>query len=246
MKFIATLFSPFVLLVVLLFQPPALAGPQTPDLSWTSRVIAEAELLDLERSDPNLDINTCREILSRLNTKESFYIRDDIRNGRKLKVPNDFKAYREWTPLPVRLPAALQSPKFILIVKDIPFLGWYESGVLVSDSQACIGNAGQDTKAGFYKVLEKDAEHESRSYPNEYGRPAWMPFSLRLYETVWIHAGNVFGARCSHGCVILPVEKAEILFRWADAGTRVLVLESLGDLEKEIRKNAAAGAPTRS
>jgi len=229
MKLVALRFTIFSLFLA----ASCVAAASDPrNLSWTERVITEDELLNLERSNPALDINTCREILSRLNAKESFYIRDDLRQGHKLKVPNDFSAYKEWTPLPVQLPARLRFDRFILIVKDIPFLGWYESGVLVNDSQACIGNSGQDTRAGFYHVEEKDAEHVSRSYPNDFGNPAWMPFSLRIYETVYIHAGNVFGARCSHGCVILPVERAEMLFRWAEPKTVVLVLESLCDLEK--------------
>lgn len=208
------------------------AGPYDSYPSWTERVITEDELLQIERANPELDVNTCREILSRLNTREQYYIREDIRKGRKLKVPLDFRAFRDWTPLPLRLGTAQRSPKFILVVKDIPFIGWYESGALAGDSQACIGNMGQDTKPGFYRVQEKDPEHVSRSYPNEFGKPAWMPFSLRIYEAVYIHAGNVFGARCSHGCVILPVEKAESLFQWADSGTTVLVVESLKDLER--------------
>ncbi|MFZ2445929.1 MAG: L,D-transpeptidase [Syntrophobacteraceae bacterium] len=208
------------------------AAQDAHDTGWTERVVSEEELLEIERNDPSLDINTCREILARINTREPYYIREDMRNGRKIRVPDDFRAFRDWTPLPLRLNAAARSPKFILVVKGIPFIGWYESGVLAGDSQACIGDSGQDTKAGFYRVQEKDADHVSRSYPNEYGSPAWMPFSLRIYETVWIHAGNVFGARCSHGCVILPVEKAENLFRWADSGTDVLVVESLEDLKK--------------
>jgi hypothetical protein len=212
------------------------AASDTRNLSWTERVITEDELLKLGTSNPELDINTCREILSRLNTKESFYIRDDVRQGRKIKVPNDFNAYKDWTPLPVQLPASLGFSRFILIVKNIPFLGWYESGVLVNDSQACIGNSGQDTRAGFYRIEDKDAEHVSRSYPNDFGRPAWMPFSLHIYEAVYIHAGNVFGARCSHGCIILPIERAEMLFRWAEPKTVVLVLESLDDLEKASLK----------
>jgi len=242
MNRIASLVFVFVLCFC---APPAKAVPATGNLAWTERTVTENELLELEKSDPDLDINTCREILSRLNTKEPFYIRDDMRNGRKLKVPDDFRAYRQWTPLPVRLPVAVSAPKFILVVKDIPFIGWYESGVLLSDSQACIGNAGQDTRAGFYRVETKDADHVSRSYPNEYGKPAWMPFSLHIYEAVYIHAGNVLGARCSHGCIILPVERAEKLFKWADQGTRVLVVESLGDLEREARKAASGASAVR-
>jgi hypothetical protein len=203
------------------------AGSNSRDLSWTERVISEQELLDLERSDASLDLNTCREILARLNVKEPFYIRQDIRQGARLKVPRDFNAYRDWTPLPVRLPSELSGPKLILVVKDSAFIGWYESGVLIGDSQACTGCSGQDTKAGLYRVEEKDAEHTSSSYQNDYGTRAWMPFSLRVYEAVWIHAGNVFGARCSHGCVILPIEKAEVLFRWAEPGTPILIVEKL-------------------
>ncbi len=201
------------------------AAANHPDLSWTERVISEEELLGLEITDPSLDLNTCREILARLNNKESFYIRKDIRQGVELKVPRDFNAYRDWTPMPVRLTEKLCAPKLILVVKDIAFIGWYESGVLVGDSQACTGVSGQDTRAGLYRVEEKDAEHTSSSYPNDFGSPAWMPFSLHIYEAVWIHAGNVFGAHCSHGCVILPIEKAEALFRWAEPGTPVLVVE---------------------
>lgn len=229
MKLFSTASMVVILLCLFLGSAPAHGAVSTPP-AWTMRVIPEEELLQLEKTDPDLDINTCREILSRLNTKESFYIRDDIRNNRKLKVPVDFKAFKNWTPLPVQLAASQGFSKFILVVKEIPFIGWYESGVLVGDSQSCIGDSGQDTKPGFYRVQEKDADHVSKSYPNDFGKPAWMPFSLRIYETVWIHAGNVFGARCSHGCVILPVEKAETLFQWADTTTGVLVVESLKDL----------------
>lgn len=214
-------------IVFCVFGSPAHAAEQPPDLSWTERVITEEELLSIERADPALDVNTCREMLSRLNIREYFYIREAMRLGQKLKVPNNFNDYRRWTPLPERLPRELQDSKLILVVKSIPFVGWYESGKLVGDSQACIGYVGEDTRAGIYCVEEKDAQHVSRSYSNDYGNPAWMPFSLRIYGTVWIHAGNVFSTRCSHGCIVLPIEKAEILFKWADPGTRVLVVESL-------------------
>jgi hypothetical protein len=229
MRYMKLLIYLFLLLSLFCLVPAlnSFASSSHPDLSWTERVISEEELLALERSDPSLDLNTSREILSRLNTKESFYIREDIREGRKLKVPRDFSAYRDWTPMPVRLPEKFHAPKLILVVKDLASIGWYESGVLVGDSLACTGKLGQDTLAGSYRVEEKDAGHTSSSYPNDFGTRAWMPFSLRIYEAVWIHAGNVFGAHCSHGCVTLPIEKAQALFEWAEAGTPVIVLETL-------------------
>ena len=115
------------------------------------------ELLDLERSDPSLDLNTCREILSRLNTKESFYIRQDIRQGDKLKVPRDFNAYRDWTPMPVRLPGNSACAKLILVVKDAAFIGWYESGVARRRQPGLHGLFGSGYQGRLYRVEEKDA-----------------------------------------------------------------------------------------
>ena len=83
-----------------------------------------------------------------------------------------------------RLPAKLCAPKLILVAKEVGFMGWYESGMLVGYSQACTGKPGQDTRAGFHRVEEKDAEHTSSRYLNDFGTPAWMPFSLRIYEAV--------------------------------------------------------------
>jgi hypothetical protein len=205
-----------------------------PDLSWTERVVTEEELIGLFNRNPALDLDTCREILGRLNGKEVYYIRSDIRTGTRLKVPVDFGAYLGWTPLPARVAAFAIYPRLILVVKEIPFLGWYEAGKLAGDSQACIGRDGQHTEAGFYRVLDKDEDHRSRSYPNEYGAPAWMPYSLHLYGTVYIHAGNLFGDHCSHGCVILPIGKAETLYRWAEAGTPVLVVETLDRVSRAL------------
>lgn len=220
-------FSALVFSFCLISCQNLFAASDSPDLSWTDRVVTEDELLAIERADPSLDLNSCREILSRLNAKEPFYIRKDIRQGASLKVPVNFAAYRNWTPLPARLPDETRTPKLILIVKDASFIGWYENGVLVGDSEACTGTAGQDTKAGLFHIEQKDSEHTSASYTNDYGTRAWMPFSLRIYETVWIHAGNVFGAHCSHGCVILPMDRAETLYKWAEPGIPVLILEKL-------------------
>jgi hypothetical protein len=215
------------------FAPAAGTGQVRSAPDWRMRVVSDEELVRLAEKDRGLDLDTSRNILARLNGKEAFYIRSDIRNGAALKVPEDFRSFLHWTPLPQRLSRFASVPKVILIVKEVPFLGWYEGGQLAGDSQACIGREGQDTRSGLYRVLEKDRRHESKSYSNEYGTPAWMPWSLRVYETVYIHAGNVFGDHCSHGCIILPMETAETLFDWADANTPILILESLDELEKK-------------
>jgi hypothetical protein len=61
-----------------------------------------------------------------------------------------------------------------------------------------------------------------------------MPFALRIYERVWIHAGDIGAGNCSHGCINLPVMAAMDLFRWAKLGTTVVIVDSLSDLEKAL------------
>ncbi len=224
--------SLFLLALLFCLQPPqkcfAASGHQ--NLSLTVRSVSEDELVRLGMSNLAPDLNDCLDILSRLNTAEPFYILREMRQGKKLKVPVDFNAYRNWTPLPARLPEKLCAPKFIMVVKDLDFIGWYDHGKLVGDSQACFGTLGQNTVAGLYRVDDKDAKHTSSSYRNDYGEQAWMPFSLHIYGAVWIHAGNVFGHHCSHGCITMPYGNAEKLFGFAEKGTPVLVAEDVKDV----------------
>ena len=203
-----------------------------PDSGLATRVVTAEELLNINRSEPNLTPGACKEILARLNTKAPYHISDDIREGRPLKAPNDFRAYRDWTPLPKEIADLAHVPKSILIIKEeFPFMGWYEHGKLVADTYACIGRAGEETKVGVYRVADRDPDKVSLSYKNPYGQPAMMPWAMRIYGHVWIHAGDVTDAYCSHGCIILPPDPAQDAYYWADMGTLVLVVDSAKDLQ---------------
>ncbi len=211
--------------------------------TWTVRTVTEEELWRISDKDPELSPVICREILARLNARAHYYISEDIRNGQPMKVPNDFSAFRTWTPLPKSVAQFAGMPLVILVVKDIPFLGWYENGALAGDTMICIGKSDQPTETGWFPVLEKDADHISRSYNNSYGVPAWMPWAMRLYEAVWIHAGDITGDMCSHGCVTLPLKPAEDLFRRAEPGTPVLIVDSLQDLDAPPVRHARRSGP---
>ena len=104
-------------------QPAKEVAPQT---GWTTRIVTTEELLQVGRIDPALTPMACKEILARLNAKAPYRISDDIRNKRPLKAPNDFRAYKDWTPLPKSIREFAGVPKAILIVKEYPFMGWYE------------------------------------------------------------------------------------------------------------------------
>lgn len=209
------------------------------DFTCRKRVVTNQELLQWSRKDPALTPAACRKILARLNNRAEYLIFDAIAQGRPLEVPDDFLAYRDWTPLPRVIPALRDQPKFILVVKDHPFLGWYQNGKLLGDAFAGIGRPGEATETGLFRVLQKDSNHYSGSYNNAYGSPAWMPWALRIYDHVWIHAGDVTGPYSSHGCIMLPPGKATALFRWADKGTAVLIVATLADLKAALAQHSS-------
>lgn len=215
-------------------KPPPPKGP--PSLVVRERVITEEEIRKLVDKDPKLTIYVCQEILSRLNRKARLYIVDDIKKKRPLKVPVDFAAYRNWSPLPKILPGGVDVPKLILVVKDIPFTGWYENGRMKGDALTCVGKQWKWTESGIYKVLDKAPDKHSNLYQDAFGEPAWMPFALRIYSAVWLHAGDVVGPYCSHGCINLPPESAEKLYDWATVGTPVMITDSLSSMSRDLSK----------
>ncbi len=197
------------------------------------RVISEKELRNIERKDPRLHYQKCLEILARFNGKDKEYIRSDIKHRRALLVPRDFEAQKDWTPLPPALTGVGHIPKLLLVVKDLSFLGWYERGRLAGSTYVCIGKLKTWTKRGMYRIKGKDADHMS-TYLNAYGEPALMPMALHVYGRVWIHAGDVNGRNCSHGCINVPIFTSCTLYDWAEIGTVVLITESMKDLGRDI------------
>ncbi len=214
--------------------PKAAAKPASKNFATVRRVITEKEVRKLQQKDPDLEFSRCIEILCRINKKDKEYIRADMKRKRPLRVPKNFSAYKDWSPLPEKITGAGKFPKFILVVKDIPFLGWYQNGKLVGDTYIGIGKMNGWTKKGLYRVKAKDPWHMS-TYPNAYGDPSVMPNALHIYERVWIHTGDVIGPNCSHGCINVPIAPAERLYGWADVGTTVLITQSLKDLGRDIK-----------
>lgn len=210
-----------------------------PDLGWRQRVLTDRELLQITACDPELSPSIARHILSKLNARAPYYIDEDIKAGRPIKVPNSFEAYKKWTPLKGYLAELKTVPQFILISKDLHFIGWYENGKMVGDSYICIGKEDAWTKAGLYTVKNKDADHVSRSYRNADGVWAPMPYALRIYDHVWVHAGDIERGNCSHGCINLPLMPARDLFTWAKVGTPVLVVDSLRDIGPILAQDGA-------
>ncbi len=96
----------------------------------------------------------------------------------------------------------------------------YDGEGQVLQSPVSTGQAGYETPAGIFTVLERKVEHYSNLYDD-----ASMPFMQRLtWSGIALHAGVLPGRPASHGCIRMPIAFAERLFERTKLGMRVIVV----------------------
>ena len=77
----------------------------------------------------------------------------------------------------------------------------YRNGIRIGVSTASTGKPGHGTPTGVFMVLQKDKDHNSKTYNN-----APMPYTERLtWDGVALHAGGLPGYPSSHGCIHLTL-----------------------------------------
>jgi hypothetical protein len=124
----------------------------------------------------------------------------------------------------------------------------FDAGVLVAQSSVCTGRKSRKTPVGSYTVLEKIPEHVSSRYGdfvNAQGQSVLtnidlqntvppegavfkgtaMPYFLRIFGGIGMHAGPLPGYPDSHGCIRFPPSIAARMFVAVPVGTPVQVLE---------------------
>ena len=93
-----------------------------------------------------------------------------------------------------------------------------KDGETVLQTEISTGRSGFDTKPGEYVITDKHLTHRSTMYPAE------MPFFMRLScQAFGLHEGYVTGRPASHGCIRLPKNVAQRLFKEAPVGTWVSI-----------------------
>lgn len=102
-------------------------------------------------------------------------------------------------------------------------LSVYRAGVEIGRSSLIYGADNKPTPIGTFPVLQKDADHWSNLYD------APMPHMLRLtWDGVAIHGSdNVAEDEATRGCVGLPREFAQLLFRAVRIGDRVVIWDGV-------------------
>jgi hypothetical protein len=95
----------------------------------------------------------------------------------------------------------------------------YRNGILIGRSTVSTGSKGHSTPGGVFSILEKKETHRSKTYDN-----APMPYMQRLtWSGIAMHSGALPGYPASHGCVRLPYDFSQLLFKATAKGGTVVV-----------------------
>ncbi|HEY5704903.1 MAG TPA: L,D-transpeptidase family protein [Terrimicrobiaceae bacterium] len=123
---------------------------------------------------------------------------------------------------------------------------FYKAGQMVGMSPISSGREGYRTPTGRFSIIQKDQDHLSTLYgdyvdssgnvvvrnvgvmedprpPGTSFRGAPMPYFMRIYGGVGMHAGYLPGVPDSHGCIRLPLRMARVFYANAPSGTPVTV-----------------------
>src|SRR3954469_8655989 len=110
-------------------------------------------------------------------------------------------------------------PSLVVVNLETQRLVLFRNGVPVAASTISSGKTGHETPTGVFTILQKNADHRSKTYNN-----APMPNMQRLTPRgIALHAGNLPGYPASHGCVRLPLAFSKLLYGQTALGMTVVI-----------------------
>ncbi len=118
-------------------------------------------------------------------------------------------------------PAPPEAPLFFMISLSKQQVSVYSHKGLYAQSPVSTGQPGHPTPQGIFTILGKELFHRSTIYS---GAP--MPFMQRItYTGVAMHEGVLPGYAASHGCIRMPREFAQRMFRITAGNERVVIAQ---------------------
>lgn len=115
-------------------------------------------------------------------------------------------------------PPVPPGPLHIIVSLDKQKATLFANGAPVTQSTISSGTRSHPTPMGVFSVIQKRRHHVS----NLYG--AKMPYMQRLtWSGTAMHQGPLPGYPASHGCIRLPKEFAELLWKTTKIGARVII-----------------------
>ena len=116
---------------------------------------------------------------------------------------------------------AVQAKKHIVVNLTFQKAMAYENGELLFSGRISTGTPDRPTPTGTFRVMEKDIDHVSNSWPKPNGG-AKMHYMLRLTNYgIAMHLGYVPNYPASHGCIRMENGFAQRMYSWARVGTPV-------------------------
>jgi len=136
-----------------------------------------------------------------------------------LTTPASAKRHRDAQRIETVDARPLGVPLMAIVSLSDQRLTIYDADGWILRAPVSTGQAGYETPAGIYSVLQKEEEHYSNLYDD-----ASMPYMQRItWSGIALHSGPLPGYPASHGCIRMPHEFAERLFEMAKIGMRVIV-----------------------
>ena len=109
-------------------------------------------------------------------------------------------------------------PLHIIVSIDKQRVTLFADGKPFTNAPVSTGTAGHATPTGIFSVIQKNKHHVSNLYA------ASMPYMQRItWSGVAMHTGPLPGYAASHGCVRLPNEFAQMLWKATKIGARVII-----------------------
>lgn len=135
----------------------------------------------------------------------------DARSRARLKAPEQAR--------PDKVPPIPPGPHHLIVSLKNQRASLYANGKLVAQTPISSGTASHPTPTGVFSVIQKNRHHRSNIYS---GAP--MPYMQRLtWSGIALHQGQLPGYPASHGCIRLPQDFANYLWRTTKLGARVIV-----------------------
>jgi lipoprotein-anchoring transpeptidase ErfK/SrfK len=117
-----------------------------------------------------------------------------------------------------KTPPIPKGPLHIIVSIDKQRATLYADGQVVAQTKISSGTATHPTPMGVFSILQKNRHHVSNLYD------AKMPYMQRItWSGAALHEGPLPGYPASHGCVRLPNEFAQLLWKATKIGARVII-----------------------
>jgi hypothetical protein len=135
--------------------------------------------------------------------------------GMTIKVPDNMRDIRTYTPLPSYYEQAARHEKYILVDITEQWLGAYAYGRMIFSVPAATGKFSTETPLGIFRIDARHLSHTSSLYKTANDEEQYpMDNAMRFHidsdnVSYWLHARDLPGRPASHGCIGLFDEEMQ-------------------------------------